>query len=96
MLYIKGQIFDSWFLRHKLKHRLVGSPITAMRKDCADTGGTPTPDRQVTVRRIAGIPPGEAFFWPSVGHWNIIYIAGDPATPWQQLPRKVRSLVKHP
>lgn len=96
VLYVKGQIFDSWFLRHKLKRGLVGSPATAIQKDCADTGGTPLPDREVPVRRVAGIPLSQAFYRPSVGHWNIIYVAGDPTTPWQQLPPKVRSLVKHP
>ena len=83
-------------LKHELEHGQVGRPATAVEKDCADSGGTPSPDREVRVRRIAGIPISQAFYRPSPGHRNVIYAPGDGTTSWQLLPGKVRSLVKHP
>lgn len=96
LLHRKGQVYDTWFLRRN-GIRLVGHRYIAVTKDCADTGGTPSPDQEVFVRRIAGVPLSQAFYRADDHHRNTIYVAGDvAATQWRQLPPKVRSLVKHP
>src|SRR6478672_8889885 len=92
-LHRKGQVFGTWFLKRN-DIRLVGHRYIAVFKDCADTGGTPRPDQQMFVRRIAGVPLSQAFYRADDLHWNTIYVAGIiPAEHWRQLPPKVRSLV---
>jgi hypothetical protein len=96
LLHRKGQVFDTWFLRSN-EIRLGGRRYIAVAKDCADTGGTPSPDEEVFVRRIAGVPLSQAFYRTDGLHRNTIYVAGEvAAAQWRQLPPKVRSLVKHP
>ena len=96
LLHRKGQVFDTWFLRRN-EIRLVGHRYIAVAKDCADMGGTPSPDREVFVRRIAGVPLSQAFYRADDPRRNTIYVTGKvAAAQWRQLPPKVRSLVKHP
>jgi hypothetical protein len=100
LLHRDGHYFTTWSLRHHMDKARLGPRFTVVRKDCADTGGTPAPDQKMTVRRIKGISPDQAFYRPSVGHWHMIYVLGDGSAAyyenWRRLPARVLALVRHP
>lgn len=95
LLYVKGQVFDTWFLRNKLKRGRVGSPATAIEKDCADTGGTPASDREVPVRRIAVFRSARRSTGRALVTGTSSTLPGTPPHRGSNSHGR-RSLVKHP
>lgn len=73
------------------------APLRRRREGLRRHGRHPSPDQEVFVRRIAGVPLSQAFYRADDLYRNTVYVAGEvAAAQWRQLPPKVRSLVKRP
>jgi hypothetical protein len=97
-LTVNGESWTAWPLSRKLKRDLVGSPVLGSQVPCEDVSPSSAESpsaSEVTLRRIQAVPARSALFREDVGYEDVIYVPGTTETTFEDLPRKVRRLIKH-
>lgn len=96
VLTVKGKTYQQWTMANNLERDLVGSPIRGTQNECdeGETSADAAPD-EVTLRRIAKIPGKQALAQPAHPAKDVIYVRGDEDITFEELPKKVRRLIKH-
>ena len=100
VLTVQGRTWTSRPLSSDLDRNLVGRPRTGVQRECEDhesvgrTCGSSEDPEQATLRRIQGIPGSQALAREGYP-LDVIYVPGDPLTPFRSLPRRVQRLIQH-
>ncbi|MCW2791061.1 MAG: hypothetical protein JWO76_159 [Nocardioides sp.] len=97
-LTVRGESWTAWPLSRKLTRDLVGSPVLGSQVACEDVSppSAESPSvSEVTLRRIRAVPARSALFREDAGYEDVIYVPGTAETTFENLPPKVRRLIKH-